>query len=202
MSNEIELPVRKSNLFFKPDRVLFQFGAVLGDGSCGTVVQVTCNQCAIPLVAKLVVLEDDDDPGTNFQNEIEISERMGDAGIGPRIVASVILPRPELHSTVGILIMEQLDFTLSALKQNQYVAKDILDVLLVKLRQMLQLGYRHDDLSVENIMVRTNKQSQVSNVYMIDWGWTTSHSPSNSSFDFETNAIIQTLRLELQQINF
>jgi serine/threonine protein kinase len=104
----------------------------------------------------------------DFIRESELSELLGNNGIGPTVVASYV------GKYVGIIIMEKLTITLESLEsrilelEDKDVAIRIVNIIKGKFLRVIsklhELGYVHGDIHEGNIMLKMDTSNLVENL--------------------------------------
>jgi predicted Ser/Thr protein kinase len=93
----------------------------------------------------------------NIKNEIEITKKMGEMNIGPKLYDSYIC-EPNINKLSAFIVMEWMtEGSLGNWLQNNKLSKKQHESILQKIEKMHKLGYIHADLHDNNILVTKNK---------------------------------------------
>ena len=92
-----------------------------------------------------------------IKNEIEITKKMGDINIGPKLYDSYVC-QPDMNKISVLIVMEWMtEGSLDNWLQNNKLTKSQENSILKKVEKMHELGIVHADLHQENILVTKNK---------------------------------------------
>lgn len=92
-----------------------------------------------------------------IKNEIEITKKMGDMKIGPKLYDSYIC-QPDMNRISVLIVMEWMtEGSLGNWLHNNKLIKSQENSILKKVEKMHELGIVHADLHQENILVTKNK---------------------------------------------
>lgn len=133
----------------------------LGSGSFGSVYLVEKNGKkyaikAIDIHFNNIYISLNDNMKT-IKNEIEITKKMGDMNIGPKLYDSYVC-QPDMNRISVFIVMEWMtEGSLGNWLQNNKLTKSQENSILKKVEKMHELGIVHADLHQENILVTKNK---------------------------------------------
>ena len=92
-----------------------------------------------------------------IKNEIEITKKMGEMNIGPKLYDSYIC-EPNINKLSAFMVMEWMtEGSLGNWLQNNKLTKKQHETIVQKIEKMHKLGYIHADLHDNNILVTKNK---------------------------------------------
>tara|TARA_R110002074_G_scaffold15082_5_gene52122 strand:- start:2889 stop:3800 length:912 start_codon:yes stop_codon:yes gene_type:complete len=92
-----------------------------------------------------------------IKNEIEITKKMGDIKIGPKLYDSYVC-QPDMNKLSVFIVMEWMtEGSLGNWLQNNKLTKSQENGILKKVEKMHEMGIVHADLHQENILVTKNK---------------------------------------------
>ena len=133
----------------------------LGSGAFGSVYLVEKNGKkyaikAIDIHFNNIYVSLNDNMKT-IKNEIEITKKMGDINIGPKLYDSYVC-QPDMNKISVLIVMEWMtEGSLDNWLQNNKLTKSQENSILKKVEKMHELGIVHADLHQENILVTKNK---------------------------------------------
>lgn len=170
----------------------FILKSFISAGDYGKVYEA-CKNSNCNFVVKVVDLPDEDSQ-ENFYQEAYISALMGTKDVGP-LVYKYWICEWEKHGgkDLGMILMDRLDITL-----NNYMYQNIQKninwerirtLLHVKINTMTKLGYVHDDINLDNIMLTLNGDNSIKDLYLIDWGQVSEIEYSESLVDDILNEV-------------
>jgi predicted Ser/Thr protein kinase len=134
-------------------------------GSYGTTRQI-CDDKKCKYVVKII--NTDGTPAKHVVVEAETLKLASNAGVSPKYHAH------KLCNGYGIIVMDRMDMTLSrfihanALEPHEKVA--LANMVYDVVRRMHDAGIYHQDLHTGNVMVSMNRQGEVIDVKVIDYG--------------------------------
>jgi serine/threonine protein kinase len=138
----------------------------IGQGRFGSVFKI-CPTPKCDKVIKIQKITSIDD----FDNEVRIAIEMGENGVGPKVFDSWTC---KIDSWLfGFTIAERMDITLGDWAES--VGRDLIDELekirpelLWKVEEIALLGYLHNDLTENNIMIKFDNGEM--KFYIVDFG--------------------------------
>jgi serine/threonine protein kinase len=144
----------------------------LGAGAYGTVYLVEKDKKKYAIKTQHININNAyvslNDNMKQIKNEIDISKKMGEMNIGPKLY-DYYMCQPDMDKITVFIIMEWMtEGTLNNWRQNNKLSTVQEATILKKIKQMHEVGIVHADLHDQNIFV-TKKKSKVE-FYIGDFG--------------------------------